>query len=223
MSQRHQVLGIFAKQPIPGQVKTRLAKVTSPEWAARVAEAFLRDTLARLATIPVRRVLAYAPEEAGANFAALAGPDVTLVPQVGADLGERLSYFFLSQCEAGATATVVVGTDSPTLPVAWVEQAFAELEHADIVLGPATDGGYYLIGIGERMPPIFDGVRWGTEQVLADTIARLPADFRLALLPPWYDVDSLADWQMLRGHLAAMLRAGMDPGLPRTIQVEDYS
>src|SRR5205807_4997142 len=102
-------------------------------------------------------------------------------------------------------------------PVEYVERAFAELEHADVVLGPATDGGYYLLGCNRRLPPLFDGVGWGGARVLAETLARLPADgWRLALLPPWYDVDTLDDWHMLAGYLAALRRAGLNPGVPRT-------
>jgi hypothetical protein len=218
------VLGVFAKQPIPGQVKTRLAGETSPEWAASVAEAFLRDTLARLAGIPARHVLAYAPANAGAYFAPLAGETFSLIPQAPGDLGQRMAAFFQAQQAAGARAAVLVGTDSPTLPLEWIARAFADLHgRADIVLGPATDGGYYLIGIGRRLPPIFEGVRWSSSHVLAETMARLPGDWRLELLPPWYDVDTLADWHMLRGHLVAMRRAGMDAALPHTAGVGDYS
>jgi glycosyltransferase A (GT-A) superfamily protein (DUF2064 family) len=85
------------------------------------------------------------------------------------------------------------------------------------VLGPATDGGYYLVGCGRRPPPIFEDVAWGGPTVLAESVARLadPA-WRLALLPPWYDVDTRDDWRMLCGHLAALRRAGLDPGVPHT-------
>ena len=111
---------------------------------------------------------------------------------------------------------VLVGTDSPTLPLVLIEQAFKDLERADVVLGPATDGGYYLVGC-RRLPPIFEGVAWSSSRTLADTVARLcDPGWRLALLPPWYDVDTADDWQMLRGHVAAMRRAGIDPGMPRT-------
>jgi len=98
-----------------------------------------------------------------------------------------------------------------------VQQAFPLLDHADVVLGPATDGGYYLLGAARRVPPIFAGLPWGTSRVLSETTAKLAeSSSRLALLPPWYDVDTLADWQMLVGHVAAMRRAGVEPGIPHT-------
>src|SRR5262249_42424452 len=113
----------------------------------------------------------------------------------------------------GASKVVVVGTDSPTLPVSYVVDAFAKLDDADIVLGPATDGGYYLLGC-RRLPPIFEGVDWGGWSVLGPAVARLSdPSWKLVLLPPWYDVDTPEGWAMLAGHVAAMRRAGVDPGV----------
>ena len=211
------VLGLFAKLPQAGAVKTRLAASSSPEWAARVATAFLRDALERLAPIPARRVLAYTPAAARSYFAALAQDRFGLFPQAVGDLGRRMAAFFATQFETGAGAVVLVGTDSPTLPPALVEQAFRELQDADVVLGPAADGGYYLAGLARPALGLFEGIAWGTSRVLAETLLRLPdAGWRLALLPPWYDVDTLEDWRMLQGHVAALRRAGLDPGLPHT-------
>jgi uncharacterized protein len=211
------VLGLFAKRPEPGRVKTRLAAETSPEWATQVADAFLRDTVARLAHSDARRVVVFAPADAGGFFTDLAEGRFTLTPQDEGDLGRRLGSFVGAELQRGAGAVVVVGTDSPTLPPALVEQAFRELDRADVVLGPATDGGYYLVGCARRLPPVFEGVTWGGRRVLAETVARLTdPGWRLAVLPPWYDVDTLDDWQLLCGHLAALRRAGIDPGVPRT-------
>jgi rSAM/selenodomain-associated transferase 1 len=210
-------LGVFAKWPRPGQVKTRLAAAMSPEWAAQVAMAFLEDTLDRLAPLDIRRVLAFAPAEAEADFARVAGQRFALLAQSEGDLGERMAAFFARCLGDGAERVVLVGTDSPTLPRAHVEMAFAELEHADVVLGPATDGGYCLAGCARQVPPIFEGLDWGGSRVLTDTVARLEhAGLRLALLPPWYDVDTPEDWQMLRGHVAALRLTGIDPCVPHT-------
>jgi rSAM/selenodomain-associated transferase 1 len=209
------VLGLFAKWPEPGRVKTRLAADTSPTWAAAVAQAFLQDLTDRLSGVAARRILAFSPADVEPLFAELVGGRFGLVPQAEGDLGRRLSPFMAEQLAAGAASVVVLGSDSPTVPVAYVEQAFTALEQADVVLGPATDGGYYLIGCARWLPSIFDRIAWGGPTVLAETIARLAeSSGRLALLPPWYDVDTLDDWRMLRGHVAAMRRAGMDPGVP---------
>jgi rSAM/selenodomain-associated transferase 1 len=212
---RH-VLGVFAKWPAADAVKTRLAAATSPAWAARVAAAFLHDTLDRLAATAARRFLAYTPEAAGAEFHRLAGGRYEAVPQGGGDLGARLGRFFAARFAEGAAAVVVVGADSPTLPPDRVARALAELSRCDVVLGPAADGGYYLLGLGRDLPGLFAGIDWGGPHVLRQTVGRLPDDARLALLPPWYDVDSPDDWHALAGHLAALRRAGADPGAPRT-------
>src|SRR5438067_343096 len=159
------VLGVFAKWPRPGAVKTRLGG--DARWQARVARAFLLDTLGRLSAVPARRVLAFDPPESEHDFAGLVRGPFTLTPQAGGDLGRRLSAFLAAQLGAGASAVVVVGSDSPTLPAGHVGRAFAELESADVVLGPSCDGGYYLLGCARRVPPVFDGVGWGGPSVLA--------------------------------------------------------
>jgi rSAM/selenodomain-associated transferase 1 len=208
-------LGLFAKEPSAGRVKTRLAASSSPEWAAAVADAFLLDQVERLSRIEARRVLAFSPPEAEPFFAGLVRGRFALTPQVDGDLGRRMAAFFAEQFRAGAPSVVLVGTDSPTLPTAFIEQAFSELERAGVVLGPATDGGYYLVGCAGCPAPIFDGISWGGSRVLAETLARLnDPKWRLALLPPWYDVDTFADWRMLCGHVAALRRAGVDPQVP---------
>jgi uncharacterized protein len=221
----HRVLGVLAKQPLPGLVKTRLAAETSPQWAARVAAAFLTDSLDRLASIDAHRVLAYAPPEAESFFSQLARGRFALMPQVEGDLGQRMAAFFDQQFQTGPTKMVLLGIDSPTLPLSYVEEAFEKLDRADLVLGPATDGGYYLVGcsggrisnLSSPLPPIFENVTWGRPNVLKTTVARLQdSSWKLELLPSWYDVDTLNDWRMLRGHLAALRRAGLNPGLPCT-------
>jgi uncharacterized protein len=198
-------------------VKTRLAAETSADWAAEVASALLLDTMERLARIDAVRILAYTPTSAQTYFAQIAGDRFRVLPQADGDLGQRMTSFLAGQLEAGVTAAVVVGADSPTLPLRFILQAFQELESADAVIGPTTDGGYYLIGCARRLPPLFEGIAWSTSRVLADTVAALrDPKWRLALLPPWYDVDTLEDWRVLQGHVAAQRRAGADPDVPNT-------
>jgi len=210
-------LAIFAKHPQPGLVKSRLAAESSPEWAARVADAFTRDVVDKCASLGDDRVLAFTPADADAlrYFAKLAHSSYRLVEQQPGDLGQRLAAFTSQQFAAGSACLVIIGSDSPSLPVDIIQEAFARLETADIVLGPATDGGYYLIGCN-RPPPVFAGITWSGPRVLAETIACLPAEWRLTLLPPWYDVDTLTDWRTLMGHAAAMRRAGLDLHMPCT-------
>ncbi len=211
------VLGLMAKWPRPGSVKTRLASETSPEWAAQVAKAFLLDTVDRLSFIEGERVLVYSPVDSRSLFQELVGSRFNLIAQSDGDLGRRMVDFFQNTFQLYPAKTILLGVDSPTLPLSYIKDAFARLDDSDIVLGPSTDGGYYLVGSSGLIPPIFDNMNWSNSDVLNDTISRLKdSPFRLALLPPWYDVDTLNDWRMLKGHLAALRRAGIDPGVPRT-------
>jgi rSAM/selenodomain-associated transferase 1 len=215
-----EVLALFAKQPIAGKVKTRLAADTSPQFAAEAATAFLLDFSKRLAVLPYGLFLVFDPPESQDYFASQIDRRFTLTPQCEGNLGQRLSRFITSQFQAGVERVVIVGTDSPTLPTTIIDEAFEALRKADVVLGPAFDGGYYLLGCAGRTPPIFEGISWGSRDVLAETIKCLAdPSWRLALLPPWYDVDTLADWRMLCGHFQAMRRAGVDPGVPATEQL----
>jgi rSAM/selenodomain-associated transferase 1 len=210
------VLGLLAKWPEAGRVKTRLASATSSLWAARVAEALLADALDRLSNLPLRRILAYTPLEREPEFSRLVRGRFELVQQCGGDLGQRMAEFFAARFAEGARRVVLVGTDSPTMPLEFIQEAFESLVAADIVLGPAADGGYYLVGGTPKMPRIFDSGQWGQSTVLADTVARIPPKVSLALLPPWYDVDSAEDWNMVRGHLAALRHCRIDVRAPRT-------
>jgi rSAM/selenodomain-associated transferase 1 len=216
MHENAAVLGIFTKQPRPGYVKTRLAAQTSPEWAARLAEALLLDSLARWQRIHARRIIVFTPSQARGYFTSMGSNRFELESQCDGDLGQRLEHFFVNHLRSGATRMIAVGSDSPTLPASFIEHAIRELNSSDVVLGPATDGGYYLLGC-RRLPPIFAGVAWGSHHVLHDSITRLrDGSWKVSILPPWYDIDSLDDLWMLRGHLLAMRLAGDDPGLPNT-------
>ena len=209
------LLGVFAKQPIAGEVKTRLAEATSPEWAQRVAQAFLEDTLERFRSCRAECALVYAPSTAGPYFATIARNQYDLIPQMEGDLGQRLAAFFGQARARGCSRIVAIAADSPTLPVEWVDQSFRMLETHDVVIGPAHDGGYYLIGTRAECSSLFESIPWSTARVLETTVERLhDAQATLALLPPWYDVDTADDWALLRGHVLAMRRAGLDPGVP---------
>src|SRR5208283_2073227 len=166
---QRRVLGLFAKLPLPGQVKTRLAAESSPEWAAQVARAFLLDVLERLAVVPARRVLGFAPPEAQDYFAAAARDRYLVCLQAAGDLGQRMAAFFAEQFRAGAEMVVLVGTDSPTLPLALVDQAFRELEQADVVMGPATHREYSLNSSKQHPPTICKVLPWAEDHNLPQT------------------------------------------------------
>ncbi|MFL5244621.1 MAG: TIGR04282 family arsenosugar biosynthesis glycosyltransferase [Gemmataceae bacterium] len=212
-----EVLAVFAKQPIAGKVKTRLATDSSPAFAAEVATALLLDLTNRLANLRYSLFLVFDPPESRGYFTTHFDPRFTLIPQGDGDLGQRLARFIDNQVQAGVERLVILGADSPSVPTAFIDEAFGKLRKVDVVLGPASDGGYYLLGCSGRTPPIFEGISWGSPDVLAQTIKHLAdPSWKLGLLPPWYDVDTIADWRMLCGHVQALRRAGINPGLPHT-------
>lgn len=202
---QNRALIAVAKQPAPGQTKTRLVPPLSFAQAATLYEGFLRDTLDLMRAVPgVQRVLAYLPREARGYFARLA-PDFDLLLQRGADLGERLDHALAHYLGRGYEQVVIMNSDGPTLPADHLRQAFELLaDHVDVVLGPSDDGGYYLIGLRKPAPRVLREVRMSTPHVLADTLRITREDnLRVALLPPWYDVDDQASLQRLIAELRA--------------------
>ncbi len=193
----------------PGQVKTRLAAALGPTAAAELYGAFLADLTSRFRDAGDRRFLCYSPDtpEAAAWFKDLAGTDYELWPQPPGSLEPRLQKFFSFAQEEDADRTVVIGSDSPTLPREFVELAFERLSTTDCLLGPATDGGYYLLGLKKPLP-IFHAIDWSTPNVLPQTVAHLrECRASLELLPPWYDVDTAEDLDWLRAHVQALTYA----------------
>jgi len=219
---------MFARQPVPGRVKTRLAADWGDDRAAGLYEAFVRDLLDRLddrcpggLDPGIQRVLGFSPDEATARswFEAATGNRWQLWPQPEEDLGGRISAFFAMHAAGPDSAAVLIGSDSPTLPVACVQDAFERLKSVDVVVCPASDGGYCLIGLrsGIDAVPLFHGLEWSSSRVLDQTVERVrETGLSLGLLPVWYDVDCLADVDMLRGHLNASAAAGVDYGLKFT-------
>ena len=206
---------VFAKNPIPNEVKTRLIPLFSPEQAAALYTAFLIDwceTLAELSDVDL--VIAYTPPEAESDLQALIGDDVIYISQIGADLGERLTSATLWAAKQGYTKILFVGSDSPTLPISYISQAITRLDSQDTVIGPSTDGGYYLIGFSAAaltttVPHVFEEIAWSTAKVLKQTVRRIhSAEATLGLLPPWYDIDTAEDLAFLQAHIASMRLAG---------------
>jgi rSAM/selenodomain-associated transferase 1 len=213
-------LGLFGKHPTPGQVKTRLADEVGAEVAARLYAAFMDDLAFHFRLTGDNRVLGYWPADSATYFDQYAKLGYELWPQPNGDLGQKIISFFKYALREEGSRAVLVGTDSPTLPGEFVEQAFAMLEQVDCVLGPATDGGYYLIGLRRPVPSLFENIAWSSANVLAQTLQRAAVGgLSLNVLPPWYDVDDLQGLQVLAGHLRAMTLAGQTHPCPVTAQV----
>ena len=195
-----EALALFARFPRFGRVKTRLAATIGDGPALQLYEAFLLDVIDRLALLPVHLFLFLADSSDEENRGLARKhrlPDhLSIRPQLGNDLGQRLWNAYLELAETNQRV-VFLGADSPTLPLSHIEEAYRELHSHPVVLGPVADGGYYLLGLSEPAPEIFQDIAWGTSQVLAQTGARL-GDRRWYQLPHWYDVDRAEDLKTLR-------------------------
>jgi rSAM/selenodomain-associated transferase 1 len=203
-SVRAAALVVLAKSPRPGRVKTRLCPPLSLTDAARLHEAFLQDTVERLRSLGrVQLVCAYTPPEDRAFFEATCHGAV-LLPQGDGDLGERLRSVFATLAAQGFGRIVAIGADTPALPLDHVREAFTLLDDGriDMVLGPALDGGYYLIGLRAPRAELFADMPWSTDRVFAETHRRAGAlGLLVGDLPARADVDTFADLLQLVGAL----------------------
>jgi len=181
---------VFAKVPRPGKVKTRLTPVLTPGEAARLYEAFLRDALRLYVRLTVDVHLYIAPPVTEG----LEGlpEQVTVHRQEGPDLGTRMKQAFRETFDIGYERAAVIGTDHPTLPLMFVRQAFSALDAPrSTCIGPSEDGGFYLLGMNDFYPQLFEGMSYSHDNVFSDTLTRVATtDSRLTVLPRWYDVDT---------------------------------
>jgi len=190
------LLIVMAKEPVPGQVKTRLFPQVSPQEAAHLYLCFLHDTMKEMSALEgIDLAIAYTPGRAGETFASIALKGFLLFAQHGKDLGERLCNIFMEKLGKGYDAVSIINSDSPDLPRSLVVESFRLLsDHADVVFGPCDDGGYYLIGMKKICPELFRGISWSMGNVLSKSleIAR-KSGIKTALLPPWNDIDTFQD------------------------------
>ena len=201
-------IAVMAKAPREGAVKTRLVPPLSPAEAAELGACFLRDVagniLAASREAPIDGYVAYSPPGSEAEFAALLPSGIALLPPRQEGLGASLFDAATDLLAAGYGAACLVNADSPNLPTArLVEAAQSVLRPGDrVVLGPADDGGYYLIGLKQPHRRLFEDIAWSTEIVLRQTLERA-AELGLdaAMLASWYDVDDAAGLKLLRRDL----------------------
>ncbi len=203
-------LVVMAKAPIPGHVKTRLTPRLSPDHAAALARALLQDTVERVRSVAGAAVIvAVEPADAVPDVQTWL-PPVELMPQPPGDLGHRMAAVMADRFARGAPAVVVIGSDHPTLPADVLARTIAWLREGrdEVVVGPAEDGGYYLLGVTRPHPELFDGIPWSGPAVLQATLERAAArGLPVRRLPTWYDVDTPDDLARLQKDLTA------DPGV----------
>ncbi len=181
---------VFAKAPRPGTVKTRLARTIGDKRATELYRRMARLIVAAVRSAPVRMVVCYDPPDGEAEVRSWLGPAPHQYwPQGTGDLGTRMSRM-VARALSDADRVVIIGTDAPAVGADTITRAFAALDSADVVIGPARDGGYYLLGLQGPHPDLFAGIRWSTGSVLAETTKRTE---RLGLSVTWLEVEGDVD------------------------------
>jgi len=191
---------VFAKTPVRGKVKTRMRPFLSEEDCLRLHCLLLRLWMGRLRDWDLgqmHKALFLTPVGAGRHDPDLvldAPPGVIVETQQGSDLGDRLSHAFNHKWNEGFRKIVFIGTDSPALRREDLHAAFKGLDESEVVLGPAADGGYYLIGFSARLPVLFSRISWGTSQVFRETVQLLETNaIRWQCLRESFDLDTFED------------------------------
>jgi uncharacterized protein len=186
---------IFVKAPRPGLVKTRLAQALGPEAAARIYQqlvAMLLKSLGGFENVELR----FAPDDALPEIRSWLRPGWTALPQGKGDLGMRLTRALAEAFESGSGRVVVIGSDSPEVTAMDIQEAWAGLHTHELVLGPACDGGYWLIGLNRPLSDLFDRISWSTARVLEQTEARArAAGMSWMRLRELADIDTAEDWE----------------------------
>jgi len=193
---------LFARYPVPGQAKTRLIPALGPDGAARLHRRLTEHAagVARAAGVSDHaRISVCFTGAARRDFRSWLGPDFAYAAQPAGDLGVRIQHAVASAFRGGARRVVAFGSDIPELSAALLRQALDGLREHDVVLGPAADGGYYLIGMTQDRPALFSGIDWGTERVRAQTLDAIGRrELSCTELPTLRDVDLPEDASLLR-------------------------
>jgi len=209
---------LFARDPILGQVKTRLNSFLDNETILKLYKCFLEDSLAKIQQVGnADCFVGISHENNSGFFNKLESFGMTLFSQQGKDLGDKMRRAFIDRFMQGYNKVVIIGSDSPSLPVSYIDKALDS--ERDLVLGPSIDGGYYLIAMRGKVFEVFSGVDWGTDKVLYETLQLVKeGSFSFDLLPVWYDVDLPEDLKFLKTHLLLITQAGLsDGGMTKSI------
>lgn len=193
---------VFTRYPEPGKSKTRLIPALGKEGAAtlhrQMAEHMLRQVRKLQRTYAVQVEVHFVGGDRN-QMQSWLGTGLNYVPQAEGDLGDRMSQALQTAFASGTNQAVVIGTDCPDLDASLLQKAFDQLHQHDLVLGPATDGGYYLIGMNRLIPQLFQGIPWSTSEVLQQTVAIAQSlNLAIAYLPVLSDVDypeDIAIWE----------------------------
>ncbi|MCD6051018.1 MAG: PGL/p-HBAD biosynthesis glycosyltransferase [Verrucomicrobia bacterium] len=190
---------ILLKAPRRGLVKTRLASELDEDSALAIYQELLDIVISRMESLQDVE-LHYSPADADAQVASFLKPGWKAYPQTEGDLGVRIQNAFAQAFQRGGQRVVMIGADCPEVCASDISDAWSALTTRDLALGPATDGGYWLIGLSKPQPHLFTEIRWSTDTVLTKTLALAQTSgLTHHLLRPLSDVDTQADW---KNHLA---------------------
>lgn len=195
---------VFLKAPVPGEVKTRLAKDVGAEEAVRIYRRLVEH---QLAEIPAewRIEIHFTPQPEEDRMRTWLGTQVHYFPQGAGGLGERLTFGQAEAFRRGAPLVFLIGGDCPGLSEEHFRLADRTVKNADGVITPTTDGGYALLGTRRQQPHLFQNISWSTPDVFAQTLARAKeVELHLAVMECLTDVDTLADWNCLKHRVRRM-------------------
>ncbi|MBI5328110.1 MAG: TIGR04282 family arsenosugar biosynthesis glycosyltransferase [Deltaproteobacteria bacterium] len=193
-------LVVMLKAPVAGRVKTRLVPPLKAEDAARLYQCFIEDIFSSISKLTdVDIIAACTPQRLAKKVKRILPSGILVTPQKGKDLGERLENIFSLLFLKGYNKVAIIGTDSPDLPVEFIKKSFAMLIGiVNLVIGPAEDGGYYLIAMSKDCRQIFKDIPWSTNMVFEKTIEKAQkAGLKSDILPIWYDVDDINNLKTL--------------------------
>jgi uncharacterized protein len=186
---------IFCKYPVEGNVKTRIAKTIGNEFAVNLYKLLSEYTFQELLkTENVFQYLFYDNIAERDNIKKWAGAEFSFELQEGNDLGEKMYNAFKKVIDRGSTKTIIVGTDIPDISSDVIQKAFQALNNSDVVIGPAKDGGYYLLGMKKLFRSFFTGIEWSKDTVLKKTLEKINSlDLSYSMLPELIDIDTEED------------------------------
>jgi rSAM/selenodomain-associated transferase 1 len=191
----------FVKNPERGKVKSRLAAVIGGDSAVRLYKNLVAQMLSTLKEGTFPTYICFFPKNAEKSTKNWLGREYRYMPQNGRDLGERMRNGFIEAFEMAFKRVVLIGSDIPDLPLEFIEEAFIRLNKNDVVIGPAFDGGYYLIGFKDKtfFPQLFEGIAWGRKTVFDETMKKLKRSRRAVhTLPYQRDIDTAKDLKYLK-------------------------
>ena len=192
----HPGIFIMMKYPEEGKVKLRLAQSIGEESATGLYRAFIQDTLASVCALDIPFHIAVYPPESQGEFTQWLGPSYQFFHQQGTDLGQRLQNGFVTMFKKEYEQVVALASDSPDIPTEILETAVISLQTHKVVIGPSTDGGYYLIGFSRELfiPQAFEEITWSTDSVFKETLSRIESvTHEVHVLPEWADIDTKSD------------------------------